>query len=192
MPDYQRGKIYKLWSPSNNLIYYGSNIETLSSRLSKHIYSYKNYNEDNTKKYYSSYLVLDCEDYKIELVEEYACNNKSQLCKKEGEYIKNNECVNKCVAGRTKQEYRIDNIDRLKECRKQNNIKNVVKIKEQTKQYRINNANKLKEYEQLRSQTEERKEQHNKAVKKYYLANIDKIRERQKQYRLRKKAENTN
>jgi len=105
MPDYQKGKIYKLWSPSKNLVYYGSTIETLASRLSKHIYSYKNYNEDNTKLYYSSHLVLECEDYKMELVEEYPCNNKQQLEKKEGEYIKANKCVNIFVPCRTPKEY---------------------------------------------------------------------------------------
>ena len=166
--DYQKSKIYKLWSPSKNIVYIGSTIEPLSTRLAKHVCSYKAYNNDNTKKYYTSFLVLDCEDYKIELLEEYACNNKQQLEKKEGEYIKDNECVNNRIAGRTKKEYYIDNIDKMKEHRKQYNIDNADKIKEQTKQYRINNAEKLKEYEKLRSQTEERIEQQKKNSKKYY------------------------
>jgi len=166
MPDYQRGKIYKLYSPSKNLIYYGSTIETLAQRLAKHKYEYKKYNEDNSRKYYTSFLVLDCEDYKIELVEEYGCNNKQQLDKKEGEYIKNNECVNNRIAGRTKKEYNIDNADKIKEHKKQYNIENASKIKEQTKQYRINNADKLKEYEQSR-------------------------KEHKRQYYLKKKAENS-
>jgi hypothetical protein len=100
MPDYQKGKIYKLWSPSKNLVYYGSTIETLTSRLSKHIYTYKKKNN-----YCYSFLVLDCEDYKMELVEEYPCNNKTQLLKKEGEYIRANECVNKFIPDRTYEEY---------------------------------------------------------------------------------------
>ena len=94
MPDYSKGKIYKLWSPSKNLVYYGSTTQTLSQRLSGHKGNYKAYNNDNNKNHCSSYLVLECEDYKMDLIEEYACNNKSQLCKKEGEYQKNNECVN--------------------------------------------------------------------------------------------------
>lgn len=95
MPDYQKAKIYKLWSPSKNIVYIGSTTETLAQRLAKHTSSHKKYNKDNTKKYCTSYLVLDCEDYKIELLEDYACNNKQQLYKKEGEYITNNTCVNK-------------------------------------------------------------------------------------------------
>lgn len=106
MPDYSKGKIYKLWSPSKNLVYYGSTTQTLSQRLSGHKGNYKLYNKNNTKgSGCSSYLILACEDYKIELLEKYPCNNKSELYKKEGEYIKNNKCVNNQIAGRTKQEY---------------------------------------------------------------------------------------
>jgi hypothetical protein len=33
MPDYQKGKIYKLWSPQGNEIYIGSTINPLAKRL---------------------------------------------------------------------------------------------------------------------------------------------------------------
>jgi hypothetical protein len=154
MPDYQKGKIYKLYSPSKNIIYYGSTIEPLSTRLSKHNYNYKAFNKDNTKQYCLSYLVLDCEDYKIELVEECPCNNKSQLVKKEGEYIKNNECVNMCIAGRTNKEWYYDNKE---------------KIKAEQKKWRETN----KEYkkEQAKKYYEDNKEKIAKKRKQYYLLN---------------------
>jgi hypothetical protein len=145
MPDFQKGKIYKLWSPSKNLVYYGSTVETLAQRLAKHKCSYKSYNNDNTKLYTTSYLVLDCEDYKMELVEEYPCNNRQQLLIKEGEYIKNNDCVNKCVAGRTKIEYS-----------RQYHKDNAEKESEYHKNYYINNIDRRKEY--LEATTEKRKE----------------------------------
>ena len=137
MPNYQLSKIYKLWSPSKNIIYIGSTTQTLSRRLSKHLSNYKLYNNDNTKPYTTSYLVLECNDYKIELLEEYACNNKAQLLKKEGEYIKNNECVNRCIAGRTMKEYN-------EEYRKKN--------AEYFKEYRKNNAEYFKEHKKKYSQ----------------------------------------
>ena len=126
MPDYQKGKIYKLWSPSKNLVYYGSTIQTLSQRLAEHIAKKK-----INKTQYAAFLILDCEDYKIELVEEYPCNNKQQLEKKEGEYIKANECVNKRIEGRTYKQkleynrqyllnYREANKEELKEYDKKN------------------------------------------------------------------------
>lgn len=168
MPNYQNGKIYKLYSPSKNLIYYGSTIQAISQRLGGHLRKYKAYNNDNTKQYYNSFLVLDCDDYKIELVEEYPCNNKTQLCKKEGEYIKNNECINKQIAGRTSKEYHIDNADKLKEHRKQYNINNADKRKE----YKETNKDKIKEYR-----------------KQYNLDNKDKISEYDRQRYLKKKVE---
>ena len=103
MPDYQQSKIYKLWSPSQNLVYYGSTTQPLSIRLGGHIAHQKNI---KYKHHTKAHLVLDCEDYKIELVEECPCNNKQQLVAKEKEYIINNECVNKALKGcapRTKE-----------------------------------------------------------------------------------------
>lgn len=169
MPDYSKGKIYKLWSPSKNLIYYGSTVETLGSRLSKHVYKHKKYKEDNNNGYCCSYLIIDCEDYKIELIENYPCNNKQQLLRKEGEYQKANECVNTTIAGRTKKEYYQDNKktsdEQIKNWRKNNKekaakiahiyyIKNKEKIleynkcearKEYQKQYRLKKKEQLKE-----------------------------------------------
>jgi hypothetical protein len=104
MPDYQKGKIYKIWSPSNNLTYYGSTVQSLSQRLAKHQYTYKCFVNGDTKSSKTSFLILKYEDYKIELIENYPCNNVEQLRKREGEYIQSNECVNYQVAGRTKEE----------------------------------------------------------------------------------------
>jgi len=167
MPNYQKAKIYKLWSPSKNLVYYGSTVQTISQRLSKHLNKFKSYNNDNNTNYYTSFLILECEDYKIELVEEYACNNKQQLDKKEGEYIKANECVNKRVEGRTSKEYYIDNHDTVREKQNQYNIDNADKINEHQKQYNKDNADKIKEYK-----------------KQYAIDNADKLKELQKQYRI--------
>jgi hypothetical protein len=165
MPDYQKGKIYKIWSPSKNLVYYGSTTQTLAQRLAKHIGNYKYYTKDNTKtSYMTSFLILECEDYKIELIEECPCNNKEQLHKKEGEYIKNNECVNMVVAGRGKKECAIIDYQKNKE----------KYIERATKRYEENKEAK-KEYDKSEARQEYRK--------KYRNANADKIKEYQKQYR---------
>ena len=150
MPDYQKAKIYKIWSPSNNLVYYGSTTQTLPQRLAKHLGNYKCYTKDNTKtSYMTSFKILEYEDYKIELVEEYPCNNKSQLLKKEGEHIKNNECVNMVVAGRNKKDYYQDNIIKIKE-RKINTSKtyyenNKEEIKQKSLNYHYENRDKINE-----------------------------------------------
>lgn len=141
MTNYEKAKIYKLWSPSKNLIYYGSTIQTLTERLSKHKDDYKN------KKNLASELILKCEDYKIELLEDYPCKNRQELNKKEGEYIKNAqrgahpliECVNKHVAGRTMKEYYLDNIEKYK----QYNKNNKARIKQYYKEYYQRSKNEL-------------------------------------------------
>ena len=164
MPDYQKGKIYKLWSPSKNIIYYGSTVETISQRLAKHLYKYNAYNNKKHNYYCSAFKVLECGDYKIELVEEYACNNKQQLERKEGEYIKNNDCINKVIAGRTNKEYRLDNADKIKTHKEANKEK----IKEQRKAYREANKEKSKAYK------EANKEKIREQARIYYLKNKNK------------------
>lgn len=133
MTNYENAKIYKLWSPSKNLVYYGSTIQTLTERLSKHKDDHKN------KKNLASELVLNCEDYKIELLEDYPCKNRQELNKKEGEYIKANECVNKHIAGRTMKEYYLDNIEKYK----QYNKNNKQRIKQYYKEYYQRSKNEL-------------------------------------------------
>ena len=160
MPDYQKGKIYKLWSPSKNLVYYGSTIQTISQRLADHI---KLHNRKKQK--ITASLVLDCEDYKMELIEEYPCNNRRQLERKEGEYIKNNNCVNKVVAGRTEKEYSKDNKEKISNIGKWWREENKEKLIEYKKYYKEHYPDKKKE-----------------ADKKYVKNNINKIQEYRKNY----------
>ena len=96
MPDYKNGKIYKLWSPEGDEIYIGSTTQSLALRKSKH----KINRDTSSKMLFEKYT-----DVRIELLEEYPCDNKEQLNKKEGEYIRNNNCVNRRIAGRTNNEY---------------------------------------------------------------------------------------
>lgn len=95
MVNYQQRKIYKLYSPSKNLVYYGSTTEPLSVRYAKHCYTFR-----NPTKYVgvrNANEILECGDYRCELVLEYPCNNKQELQLKEAEYILNNDCINKHI-----------------------------------------------------------------------------------------------
>ena len=54
-------------------------------------------------KSFDEFCVENCQ---IILIEEYPCQNRKQPEKKEGEYIENDkDCLNKCIAGRTRKEY---------------------------------------------------------------------------------------
>jgi hypothetical protein len=98
---YQKGKIYKIVDGGYNLCYYGSTCQELSNRMAGHRSDYaihKRTNASMTKAMiiFKEYGVENC---KIELVELFPCASKAELTAKEGEYIKNNPCVNKCVPG---------------------------------------------------------------------------------------------
>ena len=142
MVNYEYGKIYKIYSKQQNITYIGSTAQYyLSSRLGKHRGDYKLY-LNNKGRYTYSFKVLECEDYKIELLEYYPCANKNQLETRERYYIENNECVNKVIPTRTKKQYKQDNKDKIKDY----NTKNKDNIKEYHKKYYKNNEEYFKKY----------------------------------------------
>ena len=81
MNKYNKSYIYKIYSPSKDIQYIGSTIQTLSRRLSRHKSDYKRY-KNGKKNYTSSFKLLDCPDYRIVLIEECKCENKMELRKK--------------------------------------------------------------------------------------------------------------
>ena len=158
-PRYLRGKIYTVRCYDNDtLIYVGSTIQPLSVRMAKHrsgktcsLYKYVN---GNWKNWY------------IELYEEYPCDNKQLLEKREGEITRLIGNINKQIAGRTHNEWIDDNKEKILEKQKEYNKNNKEKIKEKNKQYHIDNKDKIKE-----------------KSKQYHIDNKDKILEQKKQYR---------
>jgi hypothetical protein len=96
---YNDAKIYVIRSNKTPKIYIGSTIYPLSYRFSIH----KNkYNKSS-----SSVLLKEYDDCFIELLEAYPCNNRGELCRREGHHINQHrdKVVNKSVAGRSSLEY---------------------------------------------------------------------------------------
>ena len=87
MPDYSKGIIYKI--TGGGLTYYGSTTQKLNSRFSIHK------NDKKIGKNLSVNPILDYDDCKIEVVENYPCNSKNELLERERFYIDNNTCINK-------------------------------------------------------------------------------------------------
>ena len=111
MNKYQNGKICKIVDVGYSKCYIGSTTETLSQRMARHRNCYKACKSGKKGKttcfdLFEEYGVENCY---IELVECCNCDTKEALRKQEGEYIKNTDCVNKIIAGRTVKEYREDN-----------------------------------------------------------------------------------
>jgi hypothetical protein len=145
MNKFDRGKIYTIRSHKTPLIYVGSTIEKyLGARMAKHKYDYKLYKNGN-KKYVSSFYIFELDrDCYIELYEYYPCNTGLELKKREGEIIRELNCCNKQVAGRTQKEYREDNKEKIKANNKQYRENKKEYLKEQSKKYRENNKEKIK------------------------------------------------
>jgi hypothetical protein len=145
MPDYSNGKIYTIRNRNDDTkIYVGSTIQPLYKRYHQH-------KKDSAKKekYPNHKLYTEIEnwdDWYIELYENYPCNNKEELCQREGEVIRLIGNLNKQIAGRDKKQWYIENADKVQEKNKKYHAENADKIKEYKKQYNIENKEKLQEY----------------------------------------------
>jgi len=184
MPNYINSKIYTIRFNNSNDIYIGSTCNTLSRRFYGHKFPpYTSLSYLIQYKYNNDWSICY-----IELYENYSCNNKDELSKREGEIIRlfindnNYNCINKNIAGRTDKEYREDNKDKIREYKKEyyeDNIEyykkyredNKDKIKEDNKKYREDNKDKIKE-EHLKY-----REDNIEYYKKYREDNKDKIKE---------------
>ena len=178
MVNYQLGKIYIITSETNKLLYVGSTAQKyLSSRLQEHIREFK-----EGRSWYSSFKLMDCEDYNIKLLKEYPCCNKKQLDREEGYwtlYYKEQTdytCVNKNIAGRTIKEWVEANKDYIadykKEWREANKEYIALKSKEHYEANKDKYAKSGKEYR------EANKEHISEYHKIYYIANEAKKKEK--------------
>jgi len=135
MPDYKKGKIYCLRSHQTDKIYIGSTVEKLSLRKAKHKNKLKDFS--NGKYHYvTSFELIKFDDCYIELIENYPCKDKAELERREGQFQRSMDCVNKKIAGRTQKEYTVESSEKLSETRKKYREKNKEQIKlKKGKQY---------------------------------------------------------
>jgi hypothetical protein len=163
---YQNGKIYAIRSFQTNDVYYGSTTKSLSKRLIGHKAHYKLWQNNNYNNV-TSFEIIKYDDCFIELYELYPCNSKTELEKREGQIIRaNDNAVNKIIVGRTRQQYRVDNVDNKKLYDENYRENNRDKIKQKQNQYYIDNADKVKQ-----------------KVSQYRKDNINKVKIRNKRYR---------
>jgi hypothetical protein len=133
MPDYQKGKIYKIVDLNEEMIYVGSTCEKLSQRMASHRLKYRRSDYCSSHDIFDKYGIENC---KILLIENYSCNSKEELFKKEGEYIRQLNCVNKNISGRNQKQYQQDNKDKIKEYHKQYHQDNKDKNREKKNEYK--------------------------------------------------------
>jgi hypothetical protein len=118
MVNYENGKIYKIINTENNqIVYIGSTVQQLCRRYAKHHHKSPN--------------------HKIILIENYSCNSKEELCKKEQEIIEQyDNLLNQKKAFRSEEQRK----EQMKELYKNNKEK----VKEKQKEYMKNNKDNLK------------------------------------------------
>ena len=128
---YPIGRVYAIRSPNTDEVYIGSTFNPLYKRFGHHKCYFKKY--EITGIYSTtSYKIIEAGGAYIELMEQHENLTKEQLNKFEGEHIRYvDNCVNRCVAGRTKKEYYQDN--------RTHTI-------EKSKLYAINNKEKIVSY----------------------------------------------
>lgn len=90
MPDYKNGRIYKLVCNITGLKYIGSTCQPLYKRLAGHVSAYKAGNKQGL----TSINIISNGNYKIVLIENYPCNSKEELIRRERYHIEALECVN--------------------------------------------------------------------------------------------------
>ena len=146
MPDYSKGQIYTIRCyDDKSLIYVGSTIQPLSKRFNHH----KKDNNCSLYQYINKNYNGIWNNWYIELYEEFKCDNKEQLNKREGEIQREIATINKRIEGRTKKEYYLENVDKIKENIKEYYLENADKIKENKKEYYLENVEKIKERKRL-------------------------------------------
>lgn len=141
MPDYSKGKIYRLVCNVTGLQYIGSTIQTLAQRKTKHVSDYK-----REKKYCGSFKVIESKDYDIILIENWSCKNKEELHARERYWIENTTNTNLYVPRRTKKEYYMERKEELLYKMKQYYNDNKEDIRTYKIRYREENKEKISQY----------------------------------------------
>lgn len=172
--DYQNGKIYSVRSGRTDKYYIGSTCQSLHKRLYEHRDCYTRF-KNNIYHYVSVFDILGFGDEYIELVENYPCNSKDELQKREGELIRKykSEVVNRRIEGRTKKEWRQDNSEKIKESKVEYAKLHPNYNKDYLKGYYAKNKSNIRNNQKL--YYEENKDHIKSRTSKYYENNKSKI-----------------
>jgi hypothetical protein len=141
MNRYTKGKIYRLLCEESNLCYIGSTYKDLAVRLCKHKDRYKRWlkNDKDPLKYLSFFDLFILGEVWIDLIEDYPCEDRNALCRREGSWIKKHldKCVNKyaenqsIIRAKAKKRYE-ENKKEILTKNKAYAVKNKEKIRKQT------------------------------------------------------------
>lgn len=141
----KQGKIYKMYNQYG--IYYGSTTKSLKERLKGHERECKSKQKN---KCTSKILFQNGAIPKIQLIEEIEFDDIKELRNREAYYIRNLDCINKDIPGRTDKERYLDNKEQITKQKKVYYQKNKEQIVKQKKEYRDANKHIISEKNKLK------------------------------------------
>jgi hypothetical protein len=160
--DWSQGKIYRIISnnPEITICYYGSTCQKLCRRMSSHRAAYKAWCAGKKKSSYAIFPYFKqygIEQFHIELVEDFSCDNEQQLLTQENIYIRGFDCCNKKSAITTPEEkkeqarqWNLDNAEYVKQQRliyaRENKEALLAQRKIHNPNYQDDENNRAKEY----------------------------------------------
>ena len=105
MPDYSKGKVYRILQDNDKTVYIGSTVQPLSARMAEHRMGIKRWPH---LKLYTLMAAAGVDHFSIELVADFPCDRLEQLLAEEGRHIRLNktaeEGANTYMAGRSHKE----------------------------------------------------------------------------------------
>ena len=188
--DYTKGKIYVIRNSENDLTYIGSTCQTLAQRMTQHrvdMGKFPHY------KLYQAMNELGKDAFYIELLEDYPCQRKEELLKKEGEKIREHQsALNKVINGRSQKEYKEDNKEQIETYQRLYNQSRRDKIANHNKAYyKMNRYTILERNKQnykmnkqtILETTKQNYGENKERWRQYYEKNKERIYERMRQYK---------
>jgi len=166
-------RIYKIVSSAlNEWCYVGSTKQSLNDRWSDHRCHFRNWYNGDKKRVISwfKYAVeigdLELNTFQIELVKEVQVSSQEERLKIEGQYILELNACNRCLAGRTREEYYDENFDKIAEYQKEYRENHKAEMQAYKKEYYTTNKADIQE-----------------KYKEYRETHKEEIREKKKKYR---------
>ena len=208
--DYSNTCFYKICCKDLDItdIYVGHTTDFIR-RKAYHKYRYNNEKDPSCNLYVYAFIREHggFENFDMILIEKKSCNDRLEVLKKEREYVELlNATLNKHIPSRTLQEYKKDNIDKIrgrnreyyeinKDKIKDYALKNKDKLQEYRKDYNISNKEHIREQqwqyadthkEQIKVKAKQYHENHKERIKvrckQYHENNRERLKDQQKQY----------
>ena len=182
MSSYREGKIYTIRCKTDvSVVYVGSTIQSLHQRWAGHKRHSVEKNHQNMTLY--KWIDGNFDDWYIELYENYPCDCREELHKREGQVIREIGNINQRIAGRNPKTYYEENRDKERERKAKWRQENPDKTKD------YYNENKDKIIQNVKEWYVNNKEYRKEYSKNWRNNNTDILKEKQKTYYQQKKAD---